>query len=133
MQIRNLLVTLFKAGKMSTEELKREPGLTVCQDIIRAKRQINTVEHKAFLEGITSLSEKLFSSPAVETEMTQANQKWKKDNQKLTFNRLQHLASTKILEQDDFLQVECDICYEEFKENVKGVKLSCLLRQGTSA
>ena len=33
MQIRNLLVTLFKADNMSAEERKREPGLTVCKDI----------------------------------------------------------------------------------------------------
>ena len=83
---------------MSAEEVKREPGLTVCQDFISDKRQINTVEHKAFLEGGTNISEKLFSSPDVEAKMTQSSRKWRRDNQKSTFDRLEHLASEKILE-----------------------------------
>ena len=77
MHIQKLVVTLYKAGNISAEELKREPGLTVCQDIVNAKRQIDAVEHKAFLEGVINISEKLFSSPDVEAEMTQANRKWK--------------------------------------------------------
>ena len=41
-------------------------------------------------------------------------------------------GDSKILELDEFVQVECDIHYEEFVEQVKGVELSRLLRQGTS-
>ena len=58
------------------------------------------------------------------------NRTQKRETQKSTFDKLQALASTKILEQDDFLQVECDDHYEEFKEKVKGMELSHLLRQG---
>ena len=53
-------------GKEHVKELKREPSLIVCQDIISAKMQIDTVDHASFLEGVTNVSEKLFSSPDVE-------------------------------------------------------------------
>ena len=95
---------------MSAEELKRESGLIVCQDIISAKRQIDTVDHASFLEGVTNVSEKLFSSPDVEAEMTQANQKQKRETQKSTSDKLQYLTSAKILELDEFVQVEYMNC-----------------------
>ena len=76
------------SNHMSVEELRRELGLIVCQDIISAKRQIDTVDHASFLEGVTNVSEKLFSSPDVEAEMTQENRKWKRETQKLTIDKL---------------------------------------------
>ena len=64
--------------------------------------------------------------------MTQVNWKQKRETQKWIFDKLQHLASAKILVLDEFLQVQCDIHYEEFVEKFKGVELFCLLIQGSS-
>ena len=109
---------------MSAEELKIEPGLTITQEIVNSKRQMDTVEHKAFIEGVTSISEKLFSSPEVEAEMTQAKRKHKREAQLSTFNKLQHLASAKMLQLDKFIHVEIGVQYKEFVEKVKGVEFS---------
>ena len=59
---------------MTAEELKVDPGLTVTQHVINSKCQISTVEHQAFIEGVTNITKKLFSSPEVEAEMTQAEE-----------------------------------------------------------
>ena len=127
MQVRKLLVALYKAGKMSAEELNVEPGIIVCQDIISSKRQIDTVDLPSFLEGVTKVTETMFSSPELEAEMSQVNRKQKRETQKSTFDKLQALASVKIIELDQFMQVECDIHYKEFVEKVKGVELSRFL------
>ena len=82
-------VALYKAWNITAEELKINPGLTVTQEIVNSK-------HKAFIEGVTNITVKLFSSPEVEAEMTQANRKRKREAQLSTFNKLQHLASTKM-------------------------------------
>ena len=41
LQIWYLLIGLYKASKMSVKELGVKPGLTICGDIINAKRQID--------------------------------------------------------------------------------------------
>ena len=98
--------------------------MTVTQDIVNSKWQIDTIKHKTFIEGFTSISEKLFSSLEVEAEMTQANRKQKHEAQLSTFNKLQHLASAKMLQLDEFLIMDCAIRYKEFMDKVNRVKFS---------
>ena len=66
---------------MLTEKLKIESGLIVNQDIVNSKRQIDTVKHKAFIEGVTNITEKQFSFPEIEAEISQANRKHKREAQ----------------------------------------------------
>ena len=47
---------LYKAGNMTAEKLKVDPGLTVTEDVINSKRQISTVEHEAFIEEVTDMN-----------------------------------------------------------------------------
>ena len=94
---------------MTAEGLKVDPGLTVTQDFVNLKCQIDTVVHKAFIEGVTNITEKLFSSPEVEADMTQANRKQKREAQLSTFNKLQYLALAKMLQLDEFIHVKIGI------------------------
>ena len=96
-QIKNFLVAVYKAGNMTAEELKVDPWLTVTQEVVNMKQQIDTVEHKAFIEVVTNITEKLFCSPEVEAKMIQANRKRKREAQLSTFNKLPYLALAKML------------------------------------
>ena len=46
---------------MLAEELKINLGLTVTQDIVNSKQNIDTIEHKTFIEGVKSIFETLFT------------------------------------------------------------------------
>ena len=74
--------------------------------------------------------EKLFSSPEVEAEISAVNRKHKREGQLSTFNKLQLLASEKLLQLDEFITLEIGVRYKLFVDKVKGVELSHLLRQG---
>ena len=101
----------------------------ICQGIITTKGQINWMKHKAFLEGVDKFSEAMFSSPSLQAELSQRLRK----RRKTSFDRLQHQATAKVIELDNFLGFEVDIRYEDFKDKLGSIELSHLLRQGTPA
>ena len=62
LQIWYLLLGLHKASRYMAEELSVEPGLTLCDQIMNAKKQIDCTEHLAFMEGITQMTDNIFNS-----------------------------------------------------------------------
>ena len=71
----------------------------------------------------------MFSSPEFKAEMAVATRKQKCETQLSTFNKLQLLASKKILQLDEFISLEIRVRYELFVDKVKGVELAWMLRQ----
>ena len=71
-----------------TNNLKRKPRLTICQDIVSAKIKIDQVELKPFLDGVDKLSEAMFCSPTSDTELTQASWKKRMETQMKIFDKL---------------------------------------------
>ena len=82
---------------MTAAELKINPGLTITQDIINSRCQITLVEHQTFIQGLTNISEKMFSSLDIEVEISAAVRKRKHETQLATFNKLQLIAADKLV------------------------------------
>ena len=87
--------------------------------------------HSEFVLQVTEVTEKLFSSPDIEVELsTQVRKKCHK-TQPSVFNKLQTLAAEKLEELDGFVGLQVDVCYQMFTEHVKGVEFSRLLCEGS--
>ena len=84
-----------------------------------------------FVCQMTCVSEKLFSNPEIEAELSVQLRKKRHDTQLSIFNRLQTAAIRKLEELDEFVGLQVDVRYDEFKERVKGVEFSRLLREGS--
>ena len=74
-QISKFLVSSYKAEGMSDAELKVDPGLTTTQEIINSWRQITQKLHQEFVLEMTQVTERLFSSPDLEAELSVAVRK----------------------------------------------------------
>ena len=72
----------------------------------------------------------MFSSPELKAELSAAVRKRKRESQLTTFNKLQLMAADKLVQLDEFINLEVGVRYELFAEKVKGIKFSRLLRQG---
>ena len=110
------LVSIYKAEGMTAAELKVNPGLTITQDIINSWCQITLTQHQEFVLGVTNVTERLFSSPDIEAELSVAVRKRRHETQLATFNKLQTLAAEKIVQLDDFIGLQVYVRYELFAE-----------------
>ena len=72
----------------------------------------------------------MFSSPDIEAELSATVRKRRHETQLITFNKLQALASNKLVQLDKFIGLQVYVRYELFLEKVKGIKFSHLLYQG---
>ena len=129
-QLSKFLVSIYKAEGMTAAELKVNPGLTITQDIINSWRQITLTQHQEFVLGVTNVTERMFSSPDIEVELSVTVRKKRHETQLVMFNKLQTLAAEKLVELDDFIGLQVCIRYELFTEKVKGFEFSRLLCQG---
>ena len=88
--------------------------------------------HPKFVKEMSGNSEKLFSPPDIKAELSGPARKKQHDKQLSAFNRLQNDAVMKLHELDKFLTYQVELRFDEFKEKVKGVKFSRLLREGSA-
>ena len=86
--------------------------------------------HQEFVLQVTNVTEKLFSSPDIEVELSTQVRKKRHETQLSVFNKLQTLAAEKLEELDSFIGLQVNVLYELFTERVKGVEFSRLLHQG---
>ena len=131
-QLSKFLVSSYKAEGMSDAELKVDPGLTTTQEIINSWCQITMTLHQEFVLEMTQVTERLFSSPDIEAELSVTVRKKRHETQLAVFNKLQTLAAEKLEELDSFVDVQVHVRYEMFTQRVKGIEFSRLLHQGTS-
>ena len=59
--------------------------------------------HQEFVLEMTQVTERLFSSPDIEAELSVAVRKKRHETQLVTFNKLQTLAAEKLEELDGFI------------------------------
>ena len=107
-QLCKFLVAIYKAESMSADELKFNPGHTTTQDIINSRCQ-TFVEHQTFKQGIMEVSEKMFSSPELEAELSAVVRKRKRESELTTFNKLQLMAADKLVQLDEFISLEVSV------------------------
>ena len=88
--------------------------------------------HPKFVHEMTGNSEKLFSNPEIKAELSGPVRKKRHDTQLSAFNRLQNDAVRKLQELEGFVSMQVDVRFDEFKEKVKGVEFSRLLREGST-
>ena len=69
-QLSKFLVSSYKAEGMSDDELKVDPGLTTTQEIINSLHQITKILHQEFVLEVTNVTERMFSSPDIEVELS---------------------------------------------------------------
>ena len=81
---------------MTAAKLKVDPGLTITQDIINSWYQITLTQHQEFVLGVTNVTERMFSSPDIEAELSVAMRKRRHETQLATFNKMQTLAAEKL-------------------------------------
>ena len=86
--------------------------------------------HPKFVREMSGNSKKLFSHPEIEAELSGPMRKKQHDKQLGAFNRLQNDAVMKMHELNEFITYQVELRFDEFKEKVKGVKFSRLLREG---
>ena len=110
---------MHKAEGMTAAELKVDPGLTTTQEVINSWCQIRLSQHQLFLEGVTNMSVKIFSSPNIEADLSAAVRKKRHETQLETFNKLQALAVNKLMELDEFIGLKVCVRYEIFTQRVK--------------
>ena len=122
----------YRAETHSAPELKVDPGLSVTQDVVHTWRQITMKIYIKIVADISGINEKLFSHPEIEAELSGPARKKQHDKQLSAFNRLQNDAVMKLHELDEFLTYQVELRFDEFKEKVKGVKFSRLLREGSA-
>ena len=60
----------YKVGGMTAEDLKVEPSISTTQEVVCCWRQIVTTLHPDFVKETTAVSEKIFSSPQLEIELS---------------------------------------------------------------
>ena len=88
--------------------------------------------HPKFVKEMSGNSEKLFSHPEIEAELSGPMRKKQHDKQLSAFNRLQNDAVMKLHKLDEFLTYQVELRFDKFKEKVKGVEFSRLLREGSA-
>merc|ERR1711867_256119 len=112
----------YKVGGMTAEDLKVEPGISTTQEVVCCWRQIVTTLHPYFVKETTAVSEKIFSSPQLEIELSSQVRKKCHEHQLAVFNKLQTAAMTKLRELDEFVGLQVDIRFHEFSEKVRGIE-----------
>ena len=80
--------------------------------------------YRKFMADMSGISEKLFSHPEIEAEMSGPTRKKQHDKQLGAFNKLQEEAVEKMQELDEFITYQVELRFDEFKEKVKGSSLA---------
>ena len=97
------LAASYRADTHQAEELKVDPGLSITQDVVHTWRQITTKIYPKFVAYMSGISEKLFSHPEIEAELSGPMRKKQHDKQLGAFNRLQNDAVMKMHKLDKFI------------------------------
>ena len=129
-QLAKFLTTSYRAEALTAQELKVDPGLSVTQDVVHTWRQITMNLYLKFVREMSGYSKKLFSHPEIEAQLSGPARKKQHDKQLSAFNRLQNDAVMRMHKLDEFITYQVKLRFDEFKEKVKGVKFSRLLREG---
>ena len=108
-QLANFLAASYRAEALTAQELKVDPSLSVTQDVVHTLRQINMNLHPKFVHEMTGNSEKLFSNPEIEAELSGPVRKKQHNTQLSTFNRLQNDAVRKLHELEEFVGMQVDV------------------------
>ena len=122
----------YKVEGMTVPDLKVEPGISTTQEVVCCWRQIVTTLHPDFVKETTAVSEKIFSSPQLEIELSSQVRKKLHEHQLAVFNKLQTAAMTKLRELDDFVGLQVDVRFHKFSESVKCIEFNCLLKEGSA-
>ena len=69
-QLAKFLAASYRAEALTAQELKVDPGLSVTQDVVHTWRQITMNLYPKFVREMTGNSEKLFSNPEMEAELS---------------------------------------------------------------
>ena len=69
-QLAKFLAASYRAEALTAQELKVDPGLSVTQDVVHTWRQITMNLHPKFVREMSGNSEKLFSHPEIEAELS---------------------------------------------------------------
>ena len=85
-----------------------------------------------FVREMSGNNERMFSHPEIEAELSGPARKKQHDKQLSAFNRLQNDAVRKLQELEEFVSMQVEVRFDEFKEKVKGVEFSRLLREGST-
>ena len=93
----------YKVEGMTVEDLKVEPGISTTQEVVCCWRQIVTTLHPDFVRETTAVTEKIFSSPQLEVELSSQVRKKRHEHQLAVFNKLQTVAMTKLRKLDKFV------------------------------
>merc|ERR1711867_11370 len=115
---------------MTVEDLKVEPSISTTQEVVCCWRQIVTTLHPDFVRVTTAVTEKIFSSPQLEIELSSQVRKKLHKHQLAVFNKLQTAAMTKLRELNDFVGLQVDVRFHKFSEKVKGTEFNHLIREG---
>ena len=99
----------YKAEGLTVPELKVEPGILTTQEVVSCWRQIVTTLHPDFVRETTAVTEKIFSSPQLEVELSSQVRKKRHEHQLAVFNKLQTAAMTKLRELDEFVGLQVDV------------------------
>ena len=102
-QLSKFLVASYKAEGMSDDELKVDPGLTTTQEIVNSWCQITMTLHQEFVLVVTNVTERMFSFPDIEVELSTQVRKKRHETQLTVFNKLQTLAAERLEELDSFI------------------------------
>ena len=92
-QLAKFFAASFRAEAHTAQELNVDPGLSVTQDVVHNWRQITMNLHPKFVRETSGNSEKLFSHPEIEAELSGPARKKQHDKQLSAFNRLQMMLS----------------------------------------
>ena len=124
------LTACYRSDTHSAEELKTEPGLSITADVVNAWRKINAEVYPKFVSEYSGMTSKIFSNPEVEADMSVQTKKAARAKQLTTFNKIQGHAVDKSQQIEDFIMYQVQLRFDNFREKVKGMELSRLLRQG---
>ena len=69
-QLAKFLAASYRAHALTAQELKVDPGLSVTQEVVHTWRQITMTLYPKFVREMTGNSEKLFSNPKIEAELS---------------------------------------------------------------
>ena len=108
-QLSKFLAACYRAEGLSVPELKVDPGLSTTQEIVNCWRLITMSLHPEFVRQVTGVTEKIFSSPDIEQELSAQVRKKCHEVQLSVFNKLQSAAMLKLEELDEFVGLQVDV------------------------
>ena len=120
----------YKTEGLTIPELMAKPGISTTQEVVCCWRQIVTTLHPDFVRETTAVTEKIFSSPEFEVELSSQVRKKCHEHQLGVFNKLQTTAMMKLQELDEFVGLQVDVRFHEFSQKVRGIRFNWLMKEG---